>query len=135
MSCNPSAWCISVPTKEGRDRYLTLEYVEGVGRATFSIPVTRTLADVDDSIVRAAAKACVSRSPELARMQSHTSMLVDRGVMMAERAYQAGYLQRLTDERRASCVVGRDQLGSIVRVATGWPIFDMRQPLVPGGGQ
>lgn len=115
VSRNPP-WLVTVPSVVRDGEVVSVGYDEERKLAHIEIPYVRTLKDVDEATLYRAAG-------EFATMVSY------RVRDYVVRAHVAGYLSRLIDERRARVEVKRDAFAGIVRVATGWPVFDMRRPL------
>jgi hypothetical protein len=126
---------ITVPSLVRAGDLIVVGYDDATRKGYIEIPYVRTLTDVSEAELWKRAEAS---NIEVARARVRAGMeFVSIGDcrVESERAWVTGYLERLNDERRARCDLGRDQLGAIVRVATGWPIFDMRSPLINGQGR
>lgn len=126
-------WCITVPSTVRDGELIAIAYDDKTREGYIEVPYARSLRDIDEASVALRAREFVANASEMTKMQSHHAMLVERAAMLARRAFEAGYINRAGDERRARAGVKRDQLGAVVRVMTGWDIFDMRSPLLGGG--
>ena len=136
-------WVVTVPsalkpesaanaTRAGE--VISLGYDDETQLGFIEVPYERTLRDVDEARVWGDASAFVSRfqtRDEPAESVYQLATLAS-AYQLATRAYVAGHMSRLWEERRARTPIRRDQLGAIVRVLTGWPLFDMRRPLLGG---
>ena len=121
-------WRITVPTLVRDGELLALSYDEHTGEAVLDMPYQRSLRDVDEARVWQCAVDISTKAAGAGGRTAHRYESAD-----VERAYMAGYRLRVGDELRASARIRRAQLGAIVRVTTGWPLFDERHPFLRGG--
>jgi len=122
-------WGVSVVTLERAGATLALQYDDSERIALLNVPTpTPTLQGLDEAKLFERGRAFAERQlPIGARI-----VIAGAACDLASRAYFAGYISRLDEDTRTTCRIAREQLAALVRVATAWPIFDMRHPLIDG---